>query len=89
MSYWLNPEQAATLSGFSTKTIYRALWSGELTASKRRRRWRIRTDALETWIDGETTPDVPAKARTRTRPRTSARAGSLGAMLAEQETDAA
>lgn len=89
MTPWLSPEQAANLSGFSTKTIYRVLLSGELAASKRRRRWRIRTDALESWIDGETTPDVPANTHTRMRPRTNARAGSLGAKLAEQETDAA
>jgi excisionase family DNA binding protein len=84
---WMSPEQAAAVSGFSTKTIYRALWCGELRASKRRRRWRIRHDVLVDWIDGEHDGDVLATARARGRK--AAPKGSLGAMLDALEGEAA
>lgn len=87
LSGWLSPEEAAQLSGFSTKTIYRALWEGELVASRRRRRWRIRRAALDTWIDGERAADVPATTRMRGRPP--ARKGSLGSVLEALEGEAA
>lgn len=80
------------MSGFSTKTIYRALWDGELVAAKRRRRWRIRPDALTAWIEGERPADVPATISTRAKKSSSqksAQQGSLGRLLAAQEDEAA
>lgn len=84
---WMNPEQAAEASGYSTKTIYRALRDGELVASKRRRRWRIRPEALTEWIDGDRAADVPATGRVRTRK--AAPKGSLRAILDAQKGEAA
>lgn len=89
---WMNPEQAASQSGFSTKTIYRALWDGELVASKRRRRWRIRPDALTAWIEGEQRPEIPVTTSTtarRTSHQRSTQRGALGRILESQEDEAA
>ena len=84
---WLSPERAAELCEFSVKTIYRAIWSGELPASKRRRRWRIRESALRDWIDGERAIDTEATTRMRGRPP--AKKGTLGFVLDEIQGDAA
>ena len=87
MRQWLNPEQAAEQSSFSTKTIYRALWAGELPASKRRNRWRIRPDALAAWVDGERT--TPGESTTIPHERRAVPRGTLGKALAAQDGDAA
>lgn len=93
MASWLNPEQAADISGYSTKTIYRALWSGELVGSQRRRRWRIRPDALTEWIEGDQSIDSQASTAPRARrisPRIPATPrGSLGKLLNNYDSDAA
>lgn len=86
-SRWLTPEQAADVSGFSTKTIYRALWAGELVAAKRRRRWRIRSAALDAWVDGERAGDPATTSSTRRR--VAPKRGGLGKMLDARAEDAA
>ena len=40
-------EQAAEISGRSTRTIYRDIYSGDLPASKCGRNWRIKESDLE------------------------------------------
>jgi excisionase family DNA binding protein len=89
---WMNPEQAAAATGFSTKTIYRALWDGELIATKRRRRWLIRPEALTNWVENEPPADVPRlipKPSHRTRTPRSTPRGTLGQVLADQNEEAA
>ena len=85
---WMNPVEAASVSGYCTKTIYRALTSGELLASKRRGRWRIRPDDVALWVEGERSADVKATPITRTR-KTSVPKGSLGRVYHAQEGGAA
>jgi excisionase family DNA binding protein len=50
MSAWLSIKEAAARSGFSTKTLYRAIAAGELRAKKVRSRWRIAVSDLEAWL---------------------------------------
>jgi excisionase family DNA binding protein len=50
MAVWLDIKAAASRSGFSTKTIYRAISAGELKAAKVRSRWRIAVHDLEEWL---------------------------------------
>jgi len=50
MSVWLSVKEAAVRSGFSTKTLYRAIAASELQAEKVRSRWRIRVPDLEAWL---------------------------------------
>lgn len=52
---YLNVKDAATLVGVSDRTIYRALWAGELRGYQRRAPnggWRITWDDLDTWVCG-------------------------------------
>jgi excisionase family DNA binding protein len=49
MAAWLDIKEAAARSGFSPKTLYRAIASGELPARKIRSRWRIASADLEAW----------------------------------------
>jgi hypothetical protein len=42
----------ATQSGFSTKTVLRALAAGELVGSKVRSRWVVWPEDFRAWIDG-------------------------------------
>ena len=50
MSAWLNIQEASARSGFSTKTLYRAIAADELRAKKVRSRWRIAVSDLEAWL---------------------------------------
>jgi excisionase family DNA binding protein len=76
VSAWLSIKEAAARSGFSTKTLYRAIAAGELRAKKVRSRWRIAVSDLEAWL-----LPLPAKVRAVT-PRAAAPAevGSLAAL---------
>jgi excisionase family DNA binding protein len=47
---WVSIKEAAVRSGFSTKTLYRAIAAGELRAKKVRSRWRIAVSDLEAWL---------------------------------------
>jgi excisionase family DNA binding protein len=49
----LTPPEVASLARVSLKTVYRALWSGELEGKRVRRRWRIPEDAVWRWIGVE------------------------------------
>lgn len=46
----LKPEQVAAQCGLSVKAIYRAIQRGELEAFKLCGRWRIKSEALESWM---------------------------------------
>lgn len=56
MAAWLDIETAAARSGFSRKTLYRAIAAGELRAKKVRSRWRITVRDLEGWLQPSTSP---------------------------------
>jgi excisionase family DNA binding protein len=73
VSAWLSIKEAAARSGFSTKTLYRAIATGELRAKKVRSRWRIAVHDLEAWL---LVPTVarPAVVRVGTPPETGSRA---------------
>jgi excisionase family DNA binding protein len=45
----------AKLGRLSIKTVYRAIWSGELRAKRVRNRWRVTEAAVREWLglDGE------------------------------------
>lgn len=51
---WLNTQQAADYSGYSAKTIRRALETGELVGRQRTAggRWRVHVDAVDAWLGG-------------------------------------
>lgn len=53
---WFNPDQAAVYSGWSRRTVLRALRAGELKGAqlKERGHWRIHRDALDEWLGGGT-----------------------------------
>jgi hypothetical protein len=46
----LTPADVAQWSGFSLKTVYRAIRSGTLEASQPTARYRITPDAYERWV---------------------------------------
>jgi excisionase family DNA binding protein len=46
----LTPIEVAALARVSVKTVYRALWAGELDAVKVRGQWRVREAAVWQWI---------------------------------------
>jgi excisionase family DNA binding protein len=48
---FLSPVDVADILGFDRKIIYRALETGELPASKIRRRWKIRPSAVDHWVE--------------------------------------
>lgn len=57
-SSWLTVQESADYAKNHPNTIYRALASGELAGSKKRKKgrtghWRIRQSDLDAWISGE------------------------------------
>lgn len=52
---WFNTAQAAVYTGWSVKTVVRALQAEELKGQQRGtgRRWRIHRDWLDSWMAGE------------------------------------
>lgn len=74
VSAWLSIKEAAARSGFSTKTLYRAIAARELRAKKVRSRWRIAVHDLETWLLPHPTVARPAMVRVAVRPETGSRA---------------
>ena len=52
---WFTPEEAAIYTGFSAKTLARAVQAGELRNYQRVRGGRIRyhRDHLDAWVRGE------------------------------------
>ena len=49
----LTPVEVADLVRVSLKTVYRAIWSGDLEAGKARGQWRIPEGAVWEWIGVE------------------------------------
>ncbi|HEX5584005.1 helix-turn-helix domain-containing protein [Gaiella sp.] len=74
MSAWLSIKEAAARSGFSTKTLYRAIAAGELRAKKVRSRWRIAVHDLEAWLLPRPTVPRPAVVRVAAPPETGSQA---------------
>ena len=76
MAVWLSIEGAAARSGFSKKTLYRAIAAGELKAAKVRCRWRIAVQDLEAWLLPSPMVGRPVALRVGVEPE----AGSLAAL---------
>jgi excisionase family DNA binding protein len=74
MSAWLSTKEAAARSGFSTKTLYRAIAAEELRARKVRCRWRIAVHDLEAWLLPLPRVARPAVVRAAAPPETGSRA---------------
>ena len=51
VAMWITPADAAVMTGFVEKTIYRAMNGGELTASKVRGRWLIDPRDVVGWVE--------------------------------------
>lgn len=82
----LTPAEAALISRHSVKTIYRAIKSGRLPASRPTARYRIRSVDLAIWlgtVEGSASPPVDLPP-----PSAPAEVGSLGRLRA-LEADAA
>jgi hypothetical protein len=67
----------ARRSGFSTKTVLRALQAGELVGSKVRSRWVVWPEDFRAWIDAGRRPTASPR-----RPGEGGRAGSSERLLA-------
>lgn len=52
----LTVAEVGQLTGLSLNAVYRAIWSGELQASKLRGRIRVAAHAVEAWIDASRVP---------------------------------
>jgi excisionase family DNA binding protein len=67
----LTVSEVARATGLSVNAIYRAVWSGELRASKLRGRIRIPAEAVTAWVDETRVPtSQPQRIRpTRSTPR--------------------
>jgi excisionase family DNA binding protein len=46
----LTPHEVAKVARLSLKTVYRAIWAGELDATFVRNRWRISEPAVLRWL---------------------------------------
>ena len=49
----LTPAEVAEMVRVSVKTVYRAIWAGELAAKKVRGQWRVPEAAVWQWIGVE------------------------------------
>jgi excisionase family DNA binding protein len=56
---WLSPQVAASRTGLSVWTIYRAIHAGELRAVKRRSRWLIPEEELKRFCGEAPACDTP------------------------------
>ena len=80
----LTAEQAAKQSGFSLKTIYRAIRDGELPAWKVRSRWLIASEDLATWL-GPRDQEPAARHRVTLAPGAPPEHGSLTSLRAIED----
>lgn len=71
----LTVTEVARLTGLSANAVYRAVWSGELRASKLRGRLRVRADEIDAWVDAARVRTARAE---RKRPPRPTRARPLG-----------
>jgi excisionase family DNA binding protein len=74
----LSVSEVSRITGFSAHAIYRAIWSGELRASKLRGRLRIQATDVQAWVVAgrvaATRPEpVPSPRTSRPRPRSPGR----------------
>jgi len=83
----LSAEEVATLCGYSRKAIYRAIERGELRATKRCSRWRIRPEDLESWLDAGVRVVENGSQISRQLPPVTPRRGSLVALMASEESE--
>jgi len=60
----LSTADVARLSGFSTKTVRRAIAAGELVASLVRGEYRVWPEEFRQWIDGRRVPGEPRQRAT-------------------------
>jgi excisionase family DNA binding protein len=65
----LTVAEVAQLTGLSLNAVYRAIWSGELQASKLRGRIRVPARAIETWVEAGRIASEPAAPNRSTRVR--------------------
>jgi len=66
----LTVSQVAEATGLSPNAIYRAIWDGEIRASKLRGRLRVQLADLDAWIDSNlvTTRGAPEEPPAPARP---------------------
>ena len=83
----LSAEEVATLCGYSRKAIYRAIERGELRATKRCSRWRIRPEDVESWLDAGVHVVENGCQISRQLPPVAPRRGSLVALMAGEESE--
>jgi excisionase family DNA binding protein len=67
---YLSLGQSSRISGFSTRTLRRAIAAGELEAFHVKSRVRIKRFELERWIESDGVPPPASKAQ-RARPKSS------------------
>jgi excisionase family DNA binding protein len=65
----LTVAEVGRLTGLSLNAGYRAIWSGELRASKLRGRIRVSGGAVEAWVDAGRVPTGPSERARPTRSR--------------------
>ena len=71
----LTVAEVGRLTGLSPNAVYRAIWDGELRASKLRGRLRVDLADVEAWIDANL---VPAPGNYRQAPVPARRSGRSG-----------
>ena len=82
---FMSPAQVASRCGLSSKTVYRAIWSGALRAHRPARKYLISEEAYQAWVTRPATrEDVRDALRARVRPATPER-GSAAELLAIEE----
>ncbi|HWB23734.1 MAG TPA: helix-turn-helix domain-containing protein [Gaiellaceae bacterium] len=82
----LTVAEVAEATGFSTNAVYRAIWSGELRASKLRGRLRVQAADIDVWIDSNVVVASPRSTHHKPRgvvrpPRRSGSARGLRELL--------
>ena len=65
---YLTVREAAVRSGFSPKTIYRAIRSGALEASRPTAHYRISAEGLERWLSSRINTDAKAASQRSVAP---------------------
>jgi excisionase family DNA binding protein len=79
----LTVAEVGRATGLSVNAVYRAIWNGELRASKLRGRLRIQDVDVDSWVDAGRLDIEPGRRRRRPRPRTPAARSRPGRGLRE------
>ena len=82
---WFTVDETARRSGFSQKTIYRAVQAGELESRKIRCRWRISAEAFERWMGSGLVAESQEPRRPRRATSTSGAASVARLVAIERE----